>query len=81
MLIITLKKNKKYYNSFSILLYNLGKRRPIKKLGKFFYNFQLNKFIFSFDFFFLHYIFYNAGVSFTFYFFKQLYKYVSTFNL
>lgn len=55
MLIITLKRNKRYKDSFVVLLYNLGKRKPIRKLGKFYYNFLLNKFILSIDFFFHFY--------------------------
>jgi hypothetical protein len=81
MLILTLQKNKKYVNSFIILLYNIGKRRPIKKLGKFFYNFKLNKFILTFDFFFFNYVFLNMGVYITISFFKYLYSYVSKFFL
>lgn len=55
MLVITLKRNKRYKDSFIVLLYNLGKRKPVRKLGKFYYNFLLNKFILSIDFFFLIY--------------------------
>jgi hypothetical protein len=81
MLIITLKKNKRTKYSFIILLYKLGKRRPLRKLGTFFFNFKLNKYILNIDFFFLLYLFNAFGVFFTLNFFKQIYKYTTIFKL
>lgn len=80
MLIITLKKNKRTFNSFIVLLYNIGKRKPLRKLGKFYYNFKLNKFILMIDFFFVLYLCSFFGVHFTLFFFKEVYKYSSSFK-
>jgi hypothetical protein len=80
MLVITLQKKRNCRYSYSVLLYNKGKRRVLRRLGKFFFDFRVGKFILSVDYFFILFLFKFYGVVFTEVFFKVVYKYVSHFR-
>ena len=81
MLVLVLKKNRRTKNSFSLLLYNKGQRRCLRKLGLFYFNFNINKFILKLDFylFVILCFFYKIVISNLLY--KIIYKYVSIFKL
>lgn len=73
MLYITIFKNYRTKNTFIIVLLKKGQRKIIRKLGKFYYNKQLNKYILSIDLFLINKLI-NNGVIFTNLFSKVIYK-------
>jgi len=81
MLILVLQKNKRTFYSYSLLLYNKGKRRCLRKLGVFYFDFNLNKFILKFDFYVFMILCFFSKILISKLLYIVIYKYASIFKL
>jgi len=81
MLILVLQKNRRTLYSHSLLLYNKGKRRCLRKLGVFYFDFNLNKFILKFDFYVFMILCSFSKILISKLLYIIIYKYASIFKL